>query len=96
VPDLIKIDVQGAESLIIQGSQELIKQAEIVILETKILEYNLKALLMLDTMKLMDQLGFSLMDILESHYLPTGELNEIDLLFAKKDSKFFKRGLLVE
>jgi FkbM family methyltransferase len=95
-PDLIKIDVQGAEKLIIQGSPDIIMNAEVVILETKILEYNQKAPLVNETLSLMCALGFSLMDILECHYLPTGELNEIDLLFVKNDSKLIKKGILIE
>lgn len=95
-PDLIKFDVQGAEKLIIQGSPHTVMNAEVVILETKILEYNEKAPLIFETMSLMDSLGYSLLDILECHYLPTGELNEIDFLFVKKDSKLIKKGILIE
>lgn len=94
LPNLIKMDVQGAEKLIIQGSPEIIKHAEVVILETKILEYNKDAALISEIMNLMDGLGYRMLDILEFHYLPSGELNELDILFVKKDSTLIKKGLL--
>ncbi|MES2273319.1 MAG: FkbM family methyltransferase [Chlamydiota bacterium] len=94
-PNLVKIDVQGAEKLIIQGSPQIITHAEVVILETKILEYNKKAPLIHELMEQMANLGYSMLDILECHYLPTGELNEMDVLFAKNDSKLIKKGMLI-
>lgn len=95
-PDLIKFDVQGAEKIIIQGSPQIVMNAEVVILETKILEYNKNAPLVFETISLMNALGYSILDILECHYLPTGELNEVDFLFVKNDSKLIKKGLLIE
>jgi FkbM family methyltransferase len=94
-PDMIKIDVQGAEKLIIEGSLSLICLAEVVILETKILEYNQGAPLIHEMIKLMTSLGYRILDVLEWHYLPTGELNEMDLLFIKNTSKFIKSGLMI-
>lgn len=70
--------------------------AEVVILETKILEYNKNAPLFFEVMTMMNDLGYSLLDILECHYLPSGELNEIDFLFVKKSSKLIKTGLLIQ
>jgi FkbM family methyltransferase len=95
LPNLIKLDVQGAEKLIIKGSPSVIKHAEVVILETKILEYNENAPLIFDIMQTMHELGFRVLDILEMHYLPSGELNEIDLLFVKENSSLIKKGKLI-
>lgn len=94
LPDLIKMDVQGAEKLIIQGSPAIVKHAEVVILETKILEYNKDAPLIHEIMTLMNKLGYRMIDILEFHYLPSGDLNELDILFVKEDSSLIKKGLL--
>ncbi len=96
LPDCIKMDVQGAEKLIIEGGRQIIKNAEVIILETKILEYNLGAPFACEMIVLMNEMGYSLQDVLECHYLPSGELNEIDLLFIKKESKLIKKDLLVE
>lgn len=94
LPELIKMDVQGAEMLIIQGSPSIICNAEVVILETKILEYNKEAPLVYEMIALMHELGYRILDVLELHYLPTEELNEVDLLFVKNDSPLIKRGIL--
>lgn len=94
LPDLVKIDVQGAETLIIQGSPEVICNAEVVILETKILEYNKDAPLVYETINLMHDLGYRILDITELHFLATGELCEIDILFVKESSSLIKRGIL--
>lgn len=94
LPDLIKFDVQGAESLIIDGSPQVVTHAEVIVMETKILEYNKGAPLIHEMMSLMTKLGYRMLDIVEHHHLPSGELNEIDIVFVKKDSKLIKTGLL--
>jgi FkbM family methyltransferase len=94
LPHLIKMDVQGAETLIIKGSPNVICQAEVVILETKVLEYNQGAPSLYETIDLMHSLHYAFSDILEFHYLTSGELNELDILFIKKDSVFIPRGIL--
>ncbi len=94
-PDLIKIDVQGAEKLILSGSRSLVCFAEAIIIETKVLEYNIKAPLMDELISFMNDLGYRILDILELHYLPTGELSEIDFLFVKRSSYLIKEGLLI-
>ncbi len=96
LPDFVKMDVQGAEKIIIEGGIDIIKHAEAIVIESKILEYNKGAPSAHEIMVLMDQLGYSLQDIFECHYLPSGELNEIDLLFVKKDSKLIKHGMLIK
>jgi FkbM family methyltransferase len=88
LPDLIKLDVQGAEKMILQGGRSVVLHAEAIILETKVIEYNLGAPLFYEMITFMDQLGYQFHDVLEFHYFQTQELNEIDLLFLKKDSRF--------
>ena len=94
LPNLVKIDVQGAEKIVIQGGMDVISHAEVVILETKILEYNAGAPSILELMMLMHSLEYRLLDIIEFHYLSSGELNEVDLLFVKNNSQLIKTGLL--
>ena len=43
----------------------------------------------------MADLKFRLLDIFEIHYLPSGEMVQVDMLFAKDSSKFIKRGMLI-
>jgi FkbM family methyltransferase len=94
LPDLIKIDVQGAENIIVKGSEATVCHAEVIILETKILEYNEKSPLIYETLDLMHKLGYQMSDILEHHYLPSLELNEVDILFIKNESKLIKTGIM--
>lgn len=92
--DFIKIDTQGSELDILKGGEKTIKSVELILLETQNLEYNSGAPFMEDVIIDMKSYGFRLYDIVEIHYLPTGELFQVDLLFAKKDSKYMKKGNL--
>jgi len=94
VPDLVKIDVQGAELMVLSGGLKTISHAEIIILESNILQYNYQAPYMLETLRRLDQWGYQLIDIIELHYLQTGELMQVDLMFTKKTSRLFKQGIL--
>lgn len=94
LPDFIKMDVQGAEKLVIQGGVATVCHAQAVLLEIAILEYNKNAPLLFEMMSLMDALGFMALDFLELHYLPTQELIEVDVLFVKKNSPLIKTGIL--
>ena len=93
--DFIKIDTQGSELNILKGGKKTLKMAEFVLLETQNLEYNSNAPFTEDVIIAMKDYGFRLFDILEIHYLGTGELFQVDLLFAKKSSKFLKKGSLI-
>lgn len=57
-PDLIKMDVQGSELDIVQGSSELIKNAKAVILELPHMEYNIGAPDKETVIQYMNELGF--------------------------------------
>jgi len=92
--DFIKIDTQGSERDILKGGKKVIKRAEFILLETQNLEYNSGAPFMEDIIIDMKDYGFRLFDIVEIHYLPTGELFQVDLLFANKNSKYLKGGKL--
>lgn len=94
LPDLVKIDAQGAENIIVQGGEPTVRHAEVIILETKILEYNEKSPLIYETLDLMHSLGYQMSDIIEHHYLPSQELNEIDILFIRNESKLIRTGVM--
>jgi len=93
--DFIKIDTQGSELNILKGGKKTVDKAEFVLLETQNLEYNNNAPFTEDVIIAMKSYGFRLFDILETHYLATGELFQVDLLFAKKTSRFMKKGELI-
>lgn len=92
--DFVKIDTQGSELEIIVGGLNSVKKTEFILLETQNLTYNEGAPKTLEVMNKMDELGFTLFDITELHHIPTGEMQGVDMLFARKDSKFIKKGLL--
>ena len=58
LPDLVKMDVQGAEMDIIKGSEDIIKHATHVILELQKVEYNSGAPLREEVIAYMKTLGF--------------------------------------
>lgn len=92
--DFIKIDTQGSELDILKGGKRTVAKAKFILLETQNLEYNDKAPFTEDVIIAMKSYGFRLFDILETHYLATGQLFQVDLLFAQKTSKLMRRGKL--
>jgi FkbM family methyltransferase len=81
-PDLVKIDCQGAEMDIIQGAEELIKQAQYVILELQSVEYNAGAPLKDTVIDYMASLGFDCEELFCNNG-PDG-----DYLFKRQSNQF--------
>ena len=63
LPDLIKMDVQGAELDVLKGSMETIQNIKHIILELQVVEYNKGAPLRDDVIKYMDEQGFDCLGI---------------------------------
>lgn len=62
LPDLMKLDVQGAEVDILRGAAECLKNCSDVILEAQHTEYNIGAPKIDDVIKFMLDIGFELVD----------------------------------
>jgi FkbM family methyltransferase len=62
-PDLIKMDVQGAELDVLRGATETLKSVHHVILELQVVEYNKGAPLALPVIAYMHQQGFDCLGI---------------------------------
>lgn len=93
--DFVKIDCQGAESSIMEGGQETIRAAQVVLLECQIQEYNQGAPFLIDVIKTMQEdYGFRLYDIVDSHYNSRNMLIQSDLLFATENSPLFSLKIL--
>ena len=90
LPDLVKLDVQGAEKIVIQGGCDIVSHAEVIILETRLIEYNMGAPLIYELMTLMNDLNYQMVDVVGANYLNTQELVEMDVLFIKKKSKLIR------
>ena len=63
LPDLIKIDVQGAELDVLRGAEQTLKTAKHVILELQVVEYNKGAPLHVEVIAYMDSIGYECMGI---------------------------------
>ena len=92
--DFIKIDTQGSELSIIKGGEKTVSEAEFILLELQNLECNLGAPFAPKVISEMDKRGFCIFDILKAYPLNTGETAQLDVLFAKKGSRFVRKGIL--
>jgi len=66
-PDLIKMDVQGAELDILKGAQETIKTAKHIILELQVVEYNKGAPLKDTVIEYMDSIGYDCLGLFSNN-----------------------------
>ncbi len=87
LPDFIKLDVQGAELLILEGAPACLCSADIVMLEASIASLNEGSPLIYDVLKFMDTHGFVLFDIADLSYIGP-VLAQVDILFCKKGSRY--------
>jgi FkbM family methyltransferase len=83
LPDLVKIDVQGAELDVLTGGQDTISRAAIVTLELPILQYNKGAPTFDATHNFMCNLGFVPIDLVEAHKIRNC-LVQLDLAYIKR------------
>lgn len=85
-PDLVKIDVQGAEVDIIKGAGTALRSAEVVIAELSLVQYNLGAPLIADTIAALKEHDFVLYDIVDIHKRKNDTMIQIDGLFVRSGS----------
>jgi len=83
-PDLIKIDVQGAELDVIAGGPDALSHAQALIIETSILNYNRGAPLFGEVVAAVTALGFRCVDFCELHRIGTNFILQLDLLFVRE------------
>jgi hypothetical protein len=60
LPDLIKIDVQGAEFLVLAGAEKTLQNCKDIIIEMQHEEYNLGAPKMPEVTKYLNEIGYEL------------------------------------
>lgn len=78
LPDLVKIDVQGAEYDIVKGSEDIIKHAKHLIVELQHEEYNLGAKKAPEMIEYFESLGFTLVTSLFSNNGPDGDYHFVN------------------
>ena len=81
--DLIKMDVQGSEKDIIQGSLDIFTNSTFVLLEMQVYHYNMNAPLIGDMMSYMNEIGYQMHDLFDLLYVENVLIN-IDGLFINK------------
>ena len=81
--DLLKIDVQGAEHLVIRGGQNALRKTERVWTEVSFKPLYESSSTFTDVYHALYELGFSLMEISHGFRGPDGELLQADALFVR-------------
>lgn len=81
----LKIDVQGAELLVLAGGQDTLARSEVVQLEVALLPYNEGAPTFLEVLFYMDERGFVPFDF-SGESRPNGHLVQIDMIFVRRES----------
>ena len=85
---MIKLDVQGAELLVLSGAPETLRKTDVVAMEAALLPYNEGAPSLSEVIEYMQARGFCAVDVLDLHYV--GPLcAQVDLLFVRSDSAAF-------
>ncbi len=88
---LLKIDVQGFEKEVLQGSQALLNNVDVLILELSFFEFFDNKVQFYDMVKYLDELGYVIYDMFDFLNRPLdGALAQINASFVKKDSQFRK------
>jgi FkbM family methyltransferase len=90
-PDLIKIDVQGAELEVLAGAPEALRAAAALIVEVSFVDYNKGGPLAAQVMAAIDRLGFRCADLCEVHRSARNFVLQLDLL-AVRPPLFAKYG----
>ncbi len=83
-PDLVKIDVQGAELEVLAGASATLQHASVLIAEVSLVDYNRRAPLMADVIAAVDRIGLRCADVCEVHRTPDRFVLQLDLLFARE------------
>ncbi len=88
-PYIIKIDVQGAELLVLEGARRILKDTEVVILEVHFFHFYKNAPQFFDVVVRLKKLGFVTYDIFGGHNRPIDyALASVDMVFVKESGIF--------
>ncbi|MEJ0005149.1 MAG: FkbM family methyltransferase [Steroidobacteraceae bacterium] len=86
-PDFIKVDVQGAELQVLDGGQDVLAAAQVVMLEVSVIEEYVQGPLFADVIAYMADRGLLVHDICTIfRHTPSRAMNEVDVIFARRDS----------
>jgi FkbM family methyltransferase len=83
--DLMKVDVQGAEHLVIRGAKETLKRTRLIWTEVSFKQLYENSCLFSDVYQLLDDSGFLLLEVEDAFRSPVGEIVQADVLFGRRD-----------
>jgi FkbM family methyltransferase len=81
---LIKLDVQGYELKVLEGSDQLLKRIEVIVAESSMYPFQQDMPLIHELVHHLAQRGFRLYDIADELRWPSGGLAQVDLIFVAK------------
>jgi FkbM family methyltransferase len=85
-PYLLKVDVQGAELMVLEGARAVLAETELIMLEVSFLDFFEAGASFSETVGAMATAGFALYDLSGVAYRPLdGALAQADALFARSD-----------
>jgi FkbM family methyltransferase len=84
VIDLLKLDVQGAEHLVLAGGEEALKKCKRIWIECSFKPLYAGSSTFNDIYGLLAARGFQLLELSEAFRSSTGELLQVDALFARR------------
>lgn len=85
--DFVKIDTQGAELDVLNGGESVLGQAEYILVEVSLVEYNAGGARAEAVFGKLDEMGFHCSDVTEFHRLSSvqnGNLLQLDVLFERR------------
>jgi FkbM family methyltransferase len=82
-PDLIKVDVQGAELEVLAGASETLRTVGALIVEVSFVDYNKGGPLVAEVIAAVDRLGFKCADLCEVHRSGRNFVLQLDLLLVR-------------
>jgi FkbM family methyltransferase len=88
-PYVIKVDVQGAELLVLRGASKVMQEAELIILEVSLFQFYIGGAEFFDVVNFMKRAGFVVYDLFDGHCRPSdGALAQVDVAFVKERGFF--------
>jgi len=89
---IIKVDVQGAELEVLRSGEDLLKKADIIIVECSFFRFQLNSSDVTDVIIYLKEKGFVMYEMFDFHNRPfDNALGQADILFVKEDGIFRKR-----